>query len=60
MSTDAIAKTLYAVWDTEDDSSGIIGLFTDSVEAHAHCMYQSKIQCRSMTVVEYQAKEFKG
>lgn len=49
MNTDAIAKTLYAVWDTEDDNPGIIGLFTDSVEAHAHCMYQSKIKCRSMS-----------
>lgn len=26
MNTDAIAKTLYAVWDTEDDNPGIIGL----------------------------------
>ena len=59
MSTDAIAKTLYAVWDTEDDNPGINGLFTNSVEAHAHCMYQSKIKCRSMTVVEYRVKESK-
>lgn len=59
MSTDMIAKTLYAVWDTEDDNPGIIGLFTDSVEAHAYCMYQSKIQYRSMTVIEYQEKETK-
>ena len=59
MNTDIIAKTLYAVWDTEDDNPGIIGLFTDRVEAHAHCMYQSKIECRSMTVIEYQAKEIR-
>ena len=59
MNTDVIAKTIYAVWDTEDDNPGIVGLFTDSVEAHAHCMYQSKIEYRSMTVIEYQAKETK-
>lgn len=57
MNTDVIAKTLYAVWDTEDDNPGIIGLFTDRVEAHAHCMYKSKIECRSMTVIEYREKE---
>lgn len=57
MNTDVVAKTLYAVWDTEDDNTGIIGLFTDHVEAHAYCMYQSKIECRSMIVVEYQAKK---
>lgn len=57
MNSDVITKTLYAVWDTEDDNPGIVGLFTDLVEAHAHCMYQSKIQYRSMTVIEYQAKE---
>lgn len=59
MSTEIIAKTLYAVWDTEDDNPAIIGLFTDHVEAHAHCMYQSKIECRSMTVIEYREKETK-
>lgn len=59
MSTEIIAKTLYAVWDTEDNNPGIVGLFTDSVEAHAHCMYKSKIECRSMTVIEYRAKETK-
>lgn len=57
MNTDVVAKTLYAVWDTEANSPGIAGLFTDHVEAHAYCMYQSKIEYRSMIVVEYQAKE---
>lgn len=43
MNTDAIAKTLYAVWDTEDGNPGINGLFTDSDEARAHRAYRSKI-----------------
>lgn len=49
--------TLYAVWDTDCDDPGIIGLFETKDEADAHAAYTTHKYCREMTVVEYQAKE---
>ena len=50
---------LYAVWDTDCDDPGIIGLFEtkDEAVAHAHAAYTTYEYCRAMTVVEYLAQE---
>lgn len=48
---------LYAVWDTDCDDPGIIGLFETKDEADVHAKYTTHKYCRAMTVVEYRAKE---
>ena len=48
---------LYAVWDSDCDAPGIIGLFKTKDEAAAHAAYATHEYCRVMTVVEYRAKE---
>lgn len=50
-------NTLYAVWDSDCDEPGIIGLFETKDEADAYAAYASHKYRRSMTVVEYLAKE---
>ena len=49
--------TLYAVWDSNCDEPGIIGLFETKYEADACAAYATHEYHRAMTVVEYQAKE---
>lgn len=49
--------TLYAVWDLDCDDPGIIGLFGTKDEADTHAKYATHKYGRTMTVVEYQAKE---
>ena len=49
-------NTLYAVWDSDCDDPGIIGLFKTKDEADAYAAYATHEYCRAMTVVEYLAR----
>ena len=49
--------TLYAIWDSNCDEPGIIGLFETKYEADAHAAYATHEYHRTMTVVEYVAKK---
>lgn len=50
-----ITSTLYIVWDA--DESSITGIFDNNDAADAHAKYKSAQHCRTMLVVEYNAKE---
>ena len=50
-------NTLYAVWDSDSDDPGIIGLFETKDEADAQAAYATHKYHLTMTVVEYTAKE---
>lgn len=48
---------MYVVWVLDGDDTGIIGLYETKDEADAYAAYATHKYCRTITVVEYQAKE---
>lgn len=52
-----MSDVLYAVWDSDCDGPGIIGLFETKDEADAYAAYATREYRSAMTVVEYRAKK---